>query len=145
VANKYRAAGQVCVCANRVYVQREILDRFAEHFKAKVEQLKLGHGLDSGVNHGPLTTRRGADRCVDLVADAVKHGAKVLTGGKRVGEGYHFEPTILVGASKAAKVYKEEMFSPIASLYAFDTEEEVCSNVWWSSGTKLSETRTADA
>lgn len=91
----------------------------------KVSQLKVGHGLEPGVTLGSLTTKRGADRCVELVGDAVQNGATVLAGGKRVGDGYHFEPTLLVGASRDARVHKEEMFSPICSLYAFDSEEEV--------------------
>lgn len=125
IANKFRAAGQVCVCANRVFVHRSVIDKFANVMKQKISQLKFGHGLEKGITNGPLTTKRGAERCVELVDDAVQHGAKLILGGKRFGDGYHFEPTLLVGAAQRARVYKEEMFSPICSLYPFDNEDEV--------------------
>lgn len=125
IANKFRATGQVCVCANRIFVHRSIMDKFAEVVRGKIAKLKVGHGLEPGTTLGPLTTKRGADRCIELVEDAQKNGAKLSIGGKRFGGGYHFEPTLLVAPSREARVYKEEMFSPICSLYPFDTEEEV--------------------
>lgn len=80
---------------------------------------------ESGITTGSLTTRRGAEHCSTLVEDAIKNGSTVLRGGKRVGPGYHFEPTLLVGAGPESMVHTTEMFSPILSLYPFDTEEEV--------------------
>jgi succinate-semialdehyde dehydrogenase/glutarate-semialdehyde dehydrogenase len=93
--------------------------------KGKIEKLKFGHGLEPGVTNGPLTTKRGAERATELVEDALSKGAKVVTGGKRFGTGYHFEPTLIIDASREARIYKEEMFAPILPLYGFDTEEEV--------------------
>lgn len=81
--------------------------------------------LKADTTVGPLTTERGLDRAAELVKDAVEHGATVLAGGNRVGPGFHFEPTILIDAPLSAAVHQTEMFGPIASLYAFDTEEEV--------------------
>lgn len=77
-----------------------------------------------GVTNGALTTKRGAERAAKLVDDALKNGARLVMGGKRFGSGYHFEPTLIVGASHDALVYKEEMFAPICSLYPFNTDEE---------------------
>lgn len=127
VANKFRNAGQVCVTANRVYVQRSVHDRFAKLVKSKIGLLKVGHGLADGTTTGSLATQRGVERCQVLVDDAREHGARVVCGGKRVGEGWHYEPTLLVGAGQRAMVHREEMFAPILSMYAFDTEHEVSS------------------
>ncbi|TXT07525.1 hypothetical protein VHUM_03245 [Vanrija humicola] len=125
IANKLRHAGQVCVCANRVFVQKSIAPKFASLIQERVAKLKFGHGLDEGVTHGALTTSRGAERAAALVADAVSNGATLVTGGKPFGTGNHFEPTILTGAPRNAKVYAEEMFAPIVSIYEFETEAEV--------------------
>lgn len=125
VANKFRNAGQVCVTANRVYVQRSIHDKFAKLVEAKVRELRVGHGLLEDTTTGSLATQRGVERCQTLVDDARRHGAQVVTGGKRVGEGWHYEPTLLVGAGHEAMVHRDEMFAPILSIYGFETEEEV--------------------
>lgn len=125
MANKLRHAGQVCVCANRVFVQKGIFDEFAKIVEAKMKKLKFGHGLDEGTTHGSVTTERGVERGVTLVDDAVKHGGKLVLGGKRMDSGYLMEPTLILNASKDAKVYREEMFAPIVSMYAFDNEDEV--------------------
>ena len=129
VANKFRNAGQVCVSANRVYVHRSIHDQFAKIVEQKVRALRIGHGLDKGTTTGSLATQRGVERCVRLVEDAKRKGATVVTGGNRVGEGWHFEPTLLVGAGRDAIVHREEMFAPILSMYAFDSEDEVSPGV----------------
>ena len=85
----------------------------------------------SGVTNGALTTRRGAQRARELVEDAIKQGASVLLGGSQFGTGYHFEPTLITGASLNSRVYQEEQFAPIVSIYPFDSEDEVvalCNN-----------------
>lgn len=125
VANKFRNAGQVCTCANRIFVQASVIDKFSELAKARVAKLSTGHGLDEGVTTGALTTERGAERAVGLVADAIKNGGTLHAGGKRMGTGFLFEPTLITGASKDAKVFKEEIFGPILSMYAFESEDEV--------------------
>lgn len=125
LANKLRHAGQVCVCANRVFVQKPVIDQFTKLVQEKMSKLKWGHGLDEGVTNGAVTVDRGAARAEELVADAKQHGAKILTGGKRFGKGFHFEPTLIVGAPQESRVYREEMFAPIVSIYPFESEDEV--------------------
>lgn len=125
LANKLRHAGQVCVCANRVFVQAGVYDKFSQLISERIGKTKFGHGLDDGVTNGAITTERGASRAVELVDDAVNRGGHLLTGGKRFGTGYLMEPTLIVNAPKEARVYREEMFAPIISLYKFETEEEV--------------------
>lgn len=131
MANKLRHAGQVCVCANRVFVQKGVYDAFADLVHERMRRLKFGHGLDTDSTNGAISTERGAERAVSLVDDAVKHGGKLVMGGKRFGTGYLFEPTLILGASRDARVYREEMFAPIVSIYPFETEDEVvglCNN-----------------
>jgi succinate-semialdehyde dehydrogenase len=125
IGNKLRHAGQVCVCANRVFVQKGIYDKFAAAISDRFAALKFGHGLEEGVTNGAITTERGAARAVELVADAVEKGGKLHAGGKRFGTGNLMEPTLITHAPQSARVYREEMFAPIISLYSFETEDEV--------------------
>jgi succinate-semialdehyde dehydrogenase / glutarate-semialdehyde dehydrogenase len=126
MASKYRNAGQTCVCANRVYVQAGVYEKFAEKIKAKVATLKVGIGTDSGVNVGPLIDAQGLAKVEDHVADAIAKGAKVIMGGKRstLG-GLFYEPTLLMNVPKNAKVSSEETFGPVAPLIKFENEDEV--------------------
>ncbi|KAK6958322.1 hypothetical protein Daesc_001120 [Daldinia eschscholtzii] len=124
---KFRHAGQACITANRVYVQRGIYDRFAALLADKTrQQIRVGHGLDKGTTMGPLTVPAGVDKVAGQVEDAKKHGGTVLTGGNRISssEGYFFEPTIIANASGDMKVASEETFGPLLALFPFDTEEE---------------------
>lgn len=131
MASKWRASGQACITANRIYVQRGISANFiSEYSKAMGQSLKIGAGFDEGTTLGPLTTPQSVSRAEKHVQDAVARGAKLVTGGKKPdGEaflgGFYFEPTLLVGAPQDSLISKEETFSPIASVYIFDTEEEV--------------------
>ena len=123
--SKYRNAGQTCVCANRVYVQAGVYDAFAEKVKTKMATLKVGPGLDAGVNVGPLIDAQGLAKVKDHLADAIAKGAKVLVGGKpdKLG-GLFFEPTLLTNVPLTAKVSREETFGPVAPLIRFETEAE---------------------
>ncbi|KAI4858784.1 aldehyde dehydrogenase [Hypoxylon rubiginosum] len=126
---KFRHAGQACITANRVYVQRGVYDEFAGLLAQKTRQLKVGHGIDAGTTMGPLTVPAGLDKVAAQVEDARRNGATVLTGGNRVvggpGKGgYFFEPTILTGATPAMRIAEEETFGPLLALFPFDTEEE---------------------
>lgn len=123
--SKYRNAGQTCVCVNRIYVQDGVYDAFAEKFKAAVEKLKVGNGLEEGVAIGPLIDNKAAAKVKEHIEDAVSHGAQVITGGKahQLG-GSYFEPTIMINVPADAKVSKEETFGPLAPLFRFKTEEE---------------------
>ncbi|MCX8999904.1 NAD-dependent succinate-semialdehyde dehydrogenase [Rhizobiaceae bacterium BDR2-2] len=124
IASKYRNAGQTCVCANRLYVQRGIYEAFAAKLAEKVKALKVGNGIEPGTEIGPMIEPKALDKVEDHIADAVSKGAKLILGGKRLG-GLYFEPAILTGVTSEMKVAKEETFGPLAPLFVFDTEEEV--------------------
>jgi succinate-semialdehyde dehydrogenase/glutarate-semialdehyde dehydrogenase len=126
MASKYRNAGQTCVCANRFYVQAGIHDRFVDALAAKVQGLKLGNGLEAGVNLGPLIDEPALQKVEHHVADAVAKGARVVVGGSRVGERF-FAPTVLAGATAEMLCAKEETFGPMAPVFRFETEGEAVS------------------
>lgn len=122
---KYRNSGQTCVCTNRFLVQSGIYDAFAEKLSAASAQMKLGNGLEPGVQQGPLIDERAFAKVEGLVADAVGHGAKVLTGGKRSALGGTFyEPTVLTQVTSQMKLAREEIFGPVAPVFRFQHEDE---------------------
>jgi succinate-semialdehyde dehydrogenase/glutarate-semialdehyde dehydrogenase len=121
--SKYRNAGQTCVCANRIYVQRGVYDKFAEKLAEKVKALKVGNGTEPGVAIG-LIEEKAITKVKAHIEDAVSKGAKLITGGKELG-GLFFEPGVLTGVTSDMAVAQEETFGPLAPLFAFDTEEEV--------------------
>jgi len=124
--SKYRNSGQTCVCANRIYVQDGIYDDFAARLVAKVEQLKLGNGLEAGVTQGPLIDENAVRKIEQHVADALAKGGKLAIGGKRHAlGGSFFEPTVVLEANSTMLVAREETFAPLAPLFRFSTEEEV--------------------
>jgi succinate-semialdehyde dehydrogenase/glutarate-semialdehyde dehydrogenase len=126
MASKYRNAGQTCVCANRLYVQEGVYDAFAEKLAAEVRKMKVGPGTTEGVTAGPLINKAAVEKVEEHVADALKHGAGVLLGGKRHALGGNFyEPTILTGVTRDMLVAREETFGPVAPLFKFKTEEDV--------------------
>ena len=128
MTSKYRNAGQTCVCANRLYVQAGVYDAFAAKLAERVGKLKVGDGTQAGVEQGPLIDQAAIAKVEDHIADAVAKGARVLTGGKRLGSlgsGQFFEPTVLAGVTSAMKVAREETFGPVAPLFRFETEDEV--------------------
>ena len=99
--SKFRNAGQTCVCANRLFVQDGVFDKFAEKLAAKVAALKVGDGTQSGVTQGPLIDMAAIEKIESHVADAVKKGAKLLQGGKRHAlGGTYFEPTVLANVTE---------------------------------------------
>ena len=125
MVSKYRNTGQTCVCANRIYVQRGVLDAFTAKLVARVEALKVGNGVEPGVTQGPLIDAKAVAKIEEHVADAVATGGKVLTGGKRHALGGQFyEPTVVAGATADMLVAHEETFGPLAPIFAFDTEAE---------------------
>jgi succinate-semialdehyde dehydrogenase/glutarate-semialdehyde dehydrogenase len=126
LASKYRNAGQTCVCANRLYVQDGVYDAFAKKLAEKVSGFKVGAGNEPGVVIGPLIDEQGLKKVETHVADALKHGAKVMLGGKRHERGgLFFEPTVLTNVTPQMLVSHEETFGPVAPLIRFRTEEEV--------------------
>jgi succinate-semialdehyde dehydrogenase / glutarate-semialdehyde dehydrogenase len=126
IASKYRNAGQTCVCANRIYVQGGVYDRFAEKLAATVAQMKVGDGLDKDTKIGPLIEEKAVRKVEEHVADAVSKGAKVVIGGKRGdGPGSFYIPTVLTGVTASMLAMREETFGPVAPLMRFTTDEEV--------------------
>lgn len=122
---KFRNSGQTCVCANRIFVQSGVADAFAEKLAAATAKLKVGNGMDDGVQIGPMIDEAGVEKVEDHVKDAVGKGAKVITGGNRseLG-GTYFQPTVLTGVTKGMKVLAEETFGPVAPIITFDTIDE---------------------
>jgi len=124
--SKFRNSGQTCVCSNRIYVQAGLYDEFAERFSAKARALKVGNGLESGIQQGPLITEKAVLKVEDHIADATQKGASVIAGGKRDQLGLtFFEPTVLRDVTADMKIMREETFGPVAPLIKFDSEEEV--------------------
>ncbi|WP_398500154.1 NAD-dependent succinate-semialdehyde dehydrogenase [Variovorax sp.] len=125
MVSKYRNTGQTCVCANRLYVQRGVLEAFTQKLVARVKALKVGDGTEAGVNQGPLIDAKAVEKIEEHVADAVAKGGQVLAGGKRHAlGGLFYEPTVIGGASADMLFAREETFGPLAPIFAFDTEEE---------------------
>ena len=123
---KMRNMGEACTAANRFYVHEQVHDEFASKLTAKMGTLKMGNGLDDGVALGPLVNAEGRDKVVSLVADAVKKGAKVLTGGKASdGPGYFYPATVLDNVPDGAEMLREEIFGPVAAIQTFKSEAEV--------------------
>lgn len=123
---KYRNAGQVCIAPTRFLIQDGVYDQFVDEFVAKTKALKVGNGLDEGVTIGPLANERRQAAIGALVDDALKNGAKALTGGKRSqNKGYFFEPTVLVDVPKSARAMNEEPFGPVALMSRFKDFDEV--------------------
>lgn len=122
---KFRNTGQSCIAANRIYVQRTIRDKFLERFVAGVKKLKVSPGLEPGADIGPLINRKGLESALAQIEDAVRHGGKILCGGKRADmPGYFLEPTVIDGAAEPMLCMQEETFAPIAPVATFETEEE---------------------
>jgi succinate-semialdehyde dehydrogenase / glutarate-semialdehyde dehydrogenase len=125
MVSKYRNTGQTCVCANRLYVQRGVLEAFTQKLVAKVKALKVGDGTEAGVNQGPLIDAKAIEKIEEHVADAVAKGGQVLAGGKRHAlGGLFYEPTVIGGATADMLFAREETFGPLAPIFAFDTEEQ---------------------
>jgi succinate-semialdehyde dehydrogenase/glutarate-semialdehyde dehydrogenase len=127
LACKYRCSGQTCVCANRLYVQSGIHDKFVAALQKKVSNFKVGSGLDRTTTHGPLVNKAAVAKTRQHIEDAESKGAKLLIGGQtrsKLGECY-IEPALLIGATSEMLVAKEETFGPLAPVFKFETEEDV--------------------
>lgn len=122
---KFRNAGQTCVCANRILVQEGVYDEFAEKLAAAVAGIKMGDGTEDGVTVGPLISTEAVANVTSRVTDAVDRGATVEIGGGESDLGECFvQPTILTNVTDDMRVFREEIFGPIAPLMKFSTEEE---------------------
>ena len=123
MVSKYRNAGQTCVCANRLYVQDGVYDRFVEKLAAKARTIEVGNGFDAGVTQGPMIDANAMAKVEQHVADATAKGAKVLAGGHRIGERF-YEPTVLAEATGEMLCAREETFGPVAPVFRFKTDDE---------------------
>lgn len=122
---KYRNSGQTCVCTNRFLVQAGIHDKFVEKLIAASNALKVGNGLEAGVQQGPLIDEKAVQKVEEHINDAVAKGGKVVAGGKRHALGHtFFEPTVVTGVTPDMMVARDETFGPLAPVFKFETEEE---------------------
>ena len=126
IAAKFRNGGQTCVCPNRVYVQSGVYERFADGLATRVAALKVAPATDPAAQIGPMINSRALDKIARHVDDAISHGARVLTGGKRLKElgPHYYAPTVLADATAAMQLNCEETFGPIVPLFRFDDEGE---------------------
>lgn len=125
IAAKYRNAGQTCVCANRIFVQEKVYKLFAEKFTQAVQQLKIGSGLEEGVDIGPMIEEEAVQSVESVMADAIDKGAVILTGGNRIDKNtLFFEPTVLTNVNANMKVFSQEIFGPVAPIIKFQSEQE---------------------
>jgi succinate-semialdehyde dehydrogenase/glutarate-semialdehyde dehydrogenase len=125
IACKYRNAGQTCVSANRIFVQEKVHDEFTRKLADASAALKMGDGTAAGVVIGPLIDAGAANDVVEFVNDAVAKGAKLVVGGGRSDLGTCFvAPTVLTGATSEMRIFREEIFGPVAPIYKFKTEAE---------------------
>lgn len=126
IAAKMRNMGEACTAANRLFVHRSILDDFGTRLAERMSQLRVGDGLDDGVDVGPLVDEATIAKVQAFVDDAVERGARVMTGGDRSeGPGYFYPPTVIVDVPAEAELMSSEIFGPVAPLIPFDDEDEV--------------------
>jgi succinate-semialdehyde dehydrogenase / glutarate-semialdehyde dehydrogenase len=122
---KYRNSGQTCVCTNRFLVQSGVHDAFVAKLAAASNALKVGNGMEPGVQQGPLIDDRAVAKVEEHIQDALSKGAKVAAGGKRHAlGGTFFEPTVLTGVTPAMMVARDETFGPLSPVFRFETEDE---------------------
>ena len=125
-ASKFRNAGQVCVSPTRFLVQEKVYDSFVEKFVGMAQKVKVGDGMDPATTMGPMANPRRITAMETLIGDAVRKGAKIETGGKRIGnKGNFFEPTVLTNVNRDMRVMNEEPFGPLAVMVPFGTFDEV--------------------
>jgi succinate-semialdehyde dehydrogenase/glutarate-semialdehyde dehydrogenase len=126
VQSKFRNAGQICVSPTRFIVQNGVFTRFRDGFVERTKKIRVGNGLDEGVDMGPMANPRRPEAMDRIIGDAVARGAKLLTGGERIGnQGYFYAPTVLAEVPLDAEIMNEEPFGPVAILNPFDREEDM--------------------
>ena len=128
ITAKFRNNGQVCISPNRFYIQESKKDEFINKFIEKTKKLKIGNGLDEGVQLGPMTTAKRLSEIEELVETTKKEGAKVLLGGKRpsgFNKGYFYEPTVFDNVKDDFTIMQQEPFGPLVPMLSFKTFDEV--------------------
>jgi succinate-semialdehyde dehydrogenase/glutarate-semialdehyde dehydrogenase len=119
-----RNIGEACTAANRFHVAGRVADEFTEKLAARLSEMKIGRGTEEDVKVGPLIDGSQRSKVDELVQDATGKGAQVLVGGRELdGAGYFYEPTVLGGVSRDARLLKEEIFGPVAPVIGFDDED----------------------
>lgn len=125
LASKFRNTGQTCVCANRIFVQASVYESFVEKFSKRVSEMSVGDGLDEAVEIGPLINKDGLQKVAHQVEDAVKKGAKVVTGGNKLErEGLFYAPTVIRDVNSSMEIMYEETFGPVAPIQKITTDKE---------------------
>jgi succinate-semialdehyde dehydrogenase / glutarate-semialdehyde dehydrogenase len=125
IASKFCNAGQTCVCANRILVQDGVYDAFTQRLAETAGAMKVADGFEPGAVIEPLIDMKAVEKVEAHIADALKKGAKIVTGGKRAAQGgSFFEPTVLTDVTTDMAITKEETFGPVAPLYRFKTDAE---------------------
>ena len=119
--------GQSCIAAKRFIVHEDIAEEYEERFAEAMAKLVVGDPLDDGTDVGPLATPPGRDEVAEQVEDAKAKGARILTGGERIdGPGWYYPPTVVAGVTKDMRVYREEVFGPVATFFrAADADEAI--------------------
>jgi len=126
MATKFRNCGQTCVCTNRIFVQSGVAEAFTSKLQAAIEGLNVGEGFTDGVTLGPLVSETAVGEMVDFIDDAKSKGANVVVGGNQHELGHcFFEPTLLTDVTEDMRIFREEIFGPIAAIQTFETEDEV--------------------
>ncbi len=128
IANKFRGGGQTCVCANRVFVHENVMDRFGEKLAERVNRMTVGDGMKEGVDLGPLINKAGFDKVRRHVSDALERGARLVAGrqpDELSGSDLFYPPTVLSGINRDMACSREETFGPLVPMAAFQSEEEV--------------------
>ncbi|MFC3039552.1 NAD-dependent succinate-semialdehyde dehydrogenase [Virgibacillus xinjiangensis] len=126
VASKFRNAGQTCICGNRIFVQSGIYDEFVQKFSKEVEKLRVGDGLNTETDIGPLINKDGLDKVARHVEDAAGKGAKVVIGGKPLADknGMYYTPTVMADVTTDMVMMQEETFGPVAPVMKVESDEE---------------------
>lgn len=122
---KFRNNGQTCVCANRIYVQADVYDAFAEKLKARVQEMKIGDGFEDGVELGPLINEDAGKKVREHIEDAKSKGAQVILGDNGGMDGNFLAPTIVTGVTQNMQVATDETFGPLAPLFKFNDVDDV--------------------
>ena len=128
MAAKYRNNGQVCISPSRFYIHESKKEKFTKSFVEKTLRLKIGNGMDDGVQLGPITTKKRLDEIERLVETTKKEGANILCGGKRpsgFNKGYFYEPTVFDNVKDNFKIMTEEPFGPLTPILTFKSFKEV--------------------
>ncbi|MDH5933666.1 NAD-dependent succinate-semialdehyde dehydrogenase [Vibrio splendidus] len=124
MASKFRNAGQTCVCANRFYVHNKVYDEFVEKFNAAVQQLKVGNGLEEGVNVGPVISESAKQGIQSLINGAIEQGAKPVTEPRTL-DGLFMQPVVLKNVTHDMDIVSQEIFGPVAPVIKFDDDQQL--------------------